>query len=223
MTKAVTEEAAYPRPSVSELLNVSASRLRILDAAAEAFMERGYDATTIDEIADRIGATKGAVYYSYRSKMDIFVAVYERGMLQLENRAGEALTSSADQSSAERLRAVSIAHAHNIMRNYTYHVVIQNGIEQRRHMALKDSDRTRLSQLDRMRADHEALVHSLIVEGGRDGSIRDLPVRLATRTLITGIVGIAIWYRPRADQTEAERLDMAGQVVDMLLAGLLPR
>jgi len=223
MTSPARQEGAYPRPGVSDILRLSANRLRILDAAAEAFMERGYDATTIDEIADRVGATKGAVYYSYRSKMDIFFAVYERGMLHLEERVGDALRNCVDKTSAERLRVVSIAHADNIMRNYAYHVVIQNGVEQRRQMALKDSDRTRISKLDTMRADHEALVHSLIDGGHRDGSIRDFPAGLATRTLIAGVVGIALWYRPRADQTEAERLDMAGQVVDMLLMGLSPR
>ncbi|WP_328939154.1 TetR/AcrR family transcriptional regulator [Streptomyces tauricus] len=223
MTVQATPYVAYPRPDVAEKLRLPPGRLRILDAAAEAFMERGYDSTSIDEIADRIGATKGAVYYNYRSKLDIFLAVYERGMLLLEERTADALQKCADATSAERLRAVSVAHADNIMSNYTYHVVIQSGVEQRRQMALKDADRTRLSELDQMRTHHESLIQAFIDEGQRDGSIRDMPARLATRTLIGGIVGIAIWYRPRTGQTQDERLDMAGEVVELLLTGLLPR
>lgn len=72
------------------------------------------------------------------------------------------------------------------MRNYAYHVVIQSGVEQRRQMALKDGDRDRLAQLDQLRTDHETLVHDLLAEGQRDGSISELPTRLATRTLPGG-------------------------------------
>lgn len=217
----VPDSAGYPRPGTEVRLELSPNRLRILDAAAEAFMERGYDATSIDVIADRIGATKGAVYYSYRSKMDIFLAVYERGMLLLEHRVAGAVSESRETPAAQRLRAVSIAHAANIMGNYAYHVVIQTGVEQRRQMALRDADRARLEQLDRTRADHETFVRGLVEEGQRDGSLRDVPARLATRTLLGGIVGIAIWFHPRDDQAERDRADIAEEVVELLLGGLL--
>jgi AcrR family transcriptional regulator len=55
---------------------------RILDAAATEFMNAGFDATSIDDIARRIGQTKGLIYYHFRSTVDIFYAVYERGMRQ---------------------------------------------------------------------------------------------------------------------------------------------
>jgi AcrR family transcriptional regulator len=55
------------------------NRSRILDAAATEFMNAGFDATSIDDIARRIGQTKGLIYYHFRSKIDIFPAVYERG------------------------------------------------------------------------------------------------------------------------------------------------
>lgn len=216
-------DRTYPRSDVSELLELSSTRKKILDAAADAFMELGYDATTIDEIAARIDATKGAVYYSYRSKMDIFCAVYERGMLHLEERVLDALVLNSGRSSLERLRAVCVAHAHNIMDRYAYHVVIQNGVEQRRQMALKEGDRHRLRQLDSMRDSHETLVHSLLASGGQDNSIREIPARLATRTLIAAIVGVAIWYQPRSEQSDDERLKLAEQVVDLLLTGVIPR
>lgn len=211
----------YPRLDVEQRLAISPNRLRVLDAAAEAFMLRGYDATTIDEIADGIGATKGAVYYSYRSKIDIFLAVYERGMLQLERRVGEALTTAAGAPASERLRAVCVAHAENLMRNYAYHVVIQTGVEQRRQMALKEPDRRRLAQLDQIRTHHETLVHDLLAQGQSDESTGGISTRLATRTLLGGIVGIAIWYRPRPDQPEHEYRSIADDVVQLLLRGIL--
>ena len=57
-----------------------AARARILDAAAVVFQAEGFERTTIDDIAERIGATKGRIYYYFRSKFDIYLAVYEAGM-----------------------------------------------------------------------------------------------------------------------------------------------
>jgi AcrR family transcriptional regulator len=222
MTKFLPDAVVYPRPTATTQQSLNAMQLRLLDAAAAAFLERGYDSTSIDDIGRGIGATKGAVYYSYRSKIDLFLGVYERGMLLLEERVARALEVTGDSLAADRLRAVSVGHADNIMRNFAYHVAIQQGVEHRRQMPLRDRDRARMAELDAVRDQHEHLVKSLIEEGIADGSIRPVPVRLATRTLIGGVVGIAIWYRPREGQPDEERLDLVDQLVDLLLAGLLP-
>lgn len=55
-------------------------RIDILDAAARAFMRQGFAATSLDRVSDEIGATKGAIYYYYRSKSELFFAVHRRGM-----------------------------------------------------------------------------------------------------------------------------------------------
>ena len=47
------------------------TRQRVLAAALEVFAERGYHAATIEEIAERAGMTKGAVYYWFRDKVDL--------------------------------------------------------------------------------------------------------------------------------------------------------
>ena len=55
---------------------------RIMSAALEAFAENGYHATSIDEVAKRAGATKGAVYYYFEDKddlaRDLHSALWER-------------------------------------------------------------------------------------------------------------------------------------------------
>ena len=48
---------------------------QILDAAFEAFVERGYAATRMEDIVERIGVTKGTVYVYYRTKEDLFSAM----------------------------------------------------------------------------------------------------------------------------------------------------
>ena len=47
------------------------TRLAILDAAAAEFDEHGYEGARLERIVERTGATKGAVYFHFRSKLDI--------------------------------------------------------------------------------------------------------------------------------------------------------
>lgn len=52
---------------------------RILDVAFRLFMEKGYDHTSIQDIIDHLGGlSKGAIYYHFKSKEDILIAVMER-------------------------------------------------------------------------------------------------------------------------------------------------
>ena len=50
---------------------------KIVAEASALFMERGYSATTMDDIAARFGVTKAAIYQYYKSKVDLFAAVAE--------------------------------------------------------------------------------------------------------------------------------------------------
>jgi AcrR family transcriptional regulator len=51
------------------------TRRRILDAATELFNQRGYAGTSIRDIAERLGMTKGALYYHFASKDDLLQAM----------------------------------------------------------------------------------------------------------------------------------------------------
>jgi AcrR family transcriptional regulator len=51
------------------------TRERLIDAAAEAIAEKGFQAATLDEIAARAGLTKGAIYDNFESKDALFFAV----------------------------------------------------------------------------------------------------------------------------------------------------
>ncbi len=67
------------------------TKFEILDAAEKLFLEKGYDKTTIADIVDEIGMTKGAIYHHFKSKMDILENLfYYRATKNLENyRTGE--------------------------------------------------------------------------------------------------------------------------------------
>jgi AcrR family transcriptional regulator len=54
------------------------TRDRILDIALELFTEQGYDKTSIRDIAERLGFTKAALYYHFKSKADILLELHLR-------------------------------------------------------------------------------------------------------------------------------------------------
>ncbi|MQY07023.1 TetR/AcrR family transcriptional regulator [Actinomadura macrotermitis] len=58
----------------------SATRERLFAAAIELIAERGFAATTVDQIAERAGVAKGTVYYNFGSKAAMFAALLEYGV-----------------------------------------------------------------------------------------------------------------------------------------------
>ena len=54
------------------------TRERILDVALDLFIEKGFDGTSLREIAEKLGFTKAALYYHYASKDDILMALHMR-------------------------------------------------------------------------------------------------------------------------------------------------
>lgn len=54
------------------------TRERLLDAAAEVFCERGYEGTTVAEVARRAGLTTGAIYANFRDKAELLLKTIER-------------------------------------------------------------------------------------------------------------------------------------------------
>lgn len=59
------------------------TRTRILDAAARVFAEQGYAGATLDQVAADAGMTKGAVYWHFSGKSDLFLALCDRSLTQL--------------------------------------------------------------------------------------------------------------------------------------------
>jgi AcrR family transcriptional regulator len=66
------------------------TRRRILDAALELFVERGYAGTTIRHIADHLGMTKGALYYHFSSKEDLLHTLMAPVLASLDDFVGRA-------------------------------------------------------------------------------------------------------------------------------------
>ena len=59
------------------------TRQELVTAAEACFVSRGFHASSVDEVAERAGYTKGAVYSNFASKEDLFFAIYERRVEQV--------------------------------------------------------------------------------------------------------------------------------------------
>src|SRR5215470_17519047 len=60
------------------------TRARIQQIAVELFTEHGYEGTSLREIAERLGVTKAALYYHFKSKEDIVLSLVEDYQAQMD-------------------------------------------------------------------------------------------------------------------------------------------
>ncbi|UDY35376.1 TetR/AcrR family transcriptional regulator [Dermatobacter hominis] len=71
----MADTSTAPRSPVEE--DRLSTRQRILDAATDLFIEKGYEGTSLREIAERVGVTKAALYYHFASKAEMVAALLE--------------------------------------------------------------------------------------------------------------------------------------------------
>jgi AcrR family transcriptional regulator len=85
----------------------------ILDAALELFVEKGFAATRLEDVAQRAGVSKGTVYLYFDSKDDLFKAVIRSGMVRAIEEA-EKLVAGFEGPSADLLRRIYAGWWQNI-------------------------------------------------------------------------------------------------------------
>jgi AcrR family transcriptional regulator len=76
------------------------TRGSLVAAARSLFGERGYAATSVDEIVRAAGVTKGALYHHFTDKDDLFRAVVEDVKLEVTGEVGAAFLEAADEPDA---------------------------------------------------------------------------------------------------------------------------
>jgi AcrR family transcriptional regulator len=87
-----------PRPSVE-----SERRQQIIDAAMMCFARNGYHVTTMDDIAEQLPFSKGLLYYYFKTKRDLFLAILDDWMARAMAEWGKLLQPGAP--AAEQLGA----------------------------------------------------------------------------------------------------------------------
>jgi TetR/AcrR family acrAB operon transcriptional repressor len=84
------------------------TRNRILDTAEEVFRDQGVTSTSLADIADAAGVTRGAIYWHFRNKGDLFAAMLDRVVLPME----EMIRQAADASTADPLSSLRACCVH---------------------------------------------------------------------------------------------------------------
>jgi AcrR family transcriptional regulator len=184
-------------------------REAVLRTALEFFNDKGFHATSLDEVADALNVTKPTIYHYFSSKDEILFECCRRGIESI--REAGATVEKQGGSGMERLKA----H----MRNYAIVMTQDFGMCVTRtadHELSKES-RARFHALKRQT---DAQIRAVIEEGMRDGSIAKGDSRLMTFTLTGALNWIARWYDPKGPLTPEE---IADGCVATLVQGLAPR
>jgi AcrR family transcriptional regulator len=194
-------------------------RLQILDAAAAAFMARGYASTSIADIAERLGSTKGRIYHWYRSKSQIYLDVHRRAIhLLLETVEPIALSEAP---AAERLYRMVYEHAAIMIRELPYERVAVQSLDARimaggNHVRWED-----ISSVVELRDRYEQLFADVIAQGVEEGAFREVRGRLATKPLLGAMNWITRWYDPEMPDAPDLPEEICGEIATFAVQGLL--
>ena len=157
-------------------------RNRILDQAATLFADRGYEATSVRDIAAAVGISAPALYNHFRSKEEIFCATHARGMETITCAVEEALKGAA--TPWDRLEVAASAHCASLLGSSGYRTIINPQFP-------KVSDRAR-NELIAQRDAYEQLIRRLIADLALPESVDAAMFRMH---LLGALNWSDTWYR----------------------------
>ena len=168
----------------------------LLCIAVEVFNERGYDGTSMEDLARRLGITKSAIYHHVSSKQELLRRAVDRALDGLAVIAEE--TRSRDEPAIARLEHLVRGSVQVLVDRLPYVTLLLrvhgNSPVERRALH-------RRRQFDRLVAD-------LVKEAEGDGAIRPDIDPAATARLLFGMVNsIVEWYRPGGPADPARLAD----------------
>ncbi len=182
----------------------------LLTAATRLFRERGFHATSMQDLAEALGMNRGSLYHYIVSKDDLLWAVLTRGFDLLEARVLPLLESDAPP--VERLSAAIREHLRVAADHADELSLIQ--------IELRSLSRERRAEMIHRRDAYERLWRRTIEQGIADGSLRVFDIRLAGTGILSVCNWFTQWYRPDGSQTVDE---IAGIFTDLFLIGLRRR
>lgn len=92
------------------------TRNQLLDAAERMFLEKGFSHTSLADIAKAAGMTRGAIYWHFKNKAELFEAMVERVRLPVES-LGDCCTEACDADPLGRLREFAVLLLKETARN----------------------------------------------------------------------------------------------------------
>jgi len=182
-----------------------ATRQALLQAARTLFGERGYAATSLDEITNAAKVTKGALYHHYDGKQELFAAVYEQVKREVSERAATAfLEPDPWEDLCAGCQAMLDAHLDSPVRRILLHDA----------QAVLDADTIR-----RVENRYGAVVlRGALRRAVRAGVIQPLPLKILA-LMLTGAILEGCMAIADAEDPNQARADV-GNILTTLLQGL---
>lgn len=166
-------------------------RAEVLDIAARVFHEQGYEATSIQDIADELGVLKGSVYYYISGKEDLLFELLQ----EVHKAALQAVTEAVERDGdpLQKIHAfvetLSRFNADNQERMGILLHDFRSLSEERRREIVRERDR------------YDRMLRKLITEGQDEGVVcTDIDPKLTVLAVMGMINTIYQWYRPGGKQ-----------------------
>lgn len=185
------------------------TRTRILDAATELFARHGMCKTSIQDIADRAGLAKGALYYYFESKEAVFAAVLQAEADQMWAQTQAAV--EAAESPSDKL----IAHFTVAMRAFRESSIASQAIHD------EIIDHVDMATAIRLAARRREIagVRQILADGAASGSFRPMNCDRIAEILVSAFEGIVCGPSGIRD-TILDDQDQPGEMLGLLLNGL---
>ena len=170
-------------------------RTEILQAAAETFIERGYAATSIDDVADTLGATKGRIYHYYRSKADLIIDLHLESLRILIDRVG-AIASDDDLEPVERLYRMCFEHAAVLMTNIAYQKATTMGLNRLLLSTVTEYQQEAMKLVYELRDTYEQMFVRALSQGIAAGAFKPDEPRMLTKSIFGALNWTNLWFKP---------------------------
>jgi AcrR family transcriptional regulator len=194
--------AAHPRERAGRSEEVYAAALRL-------FREKGYHATSMQDIAAAVGMYKGSLYHYIGGKEELLVRVFERGMGSLLVDV-EQIADDGSLPPSQQLRHIVEAHVKAVADNLDALTVYLH-----EWRALGGES---LARVQAQRSRYTQLVSDIVARGVRTGEFRTADVGITTLGLIGMCNWVCQWYRPGG---RLGPLEIGRFFADLVLDGLI--
>ena len=185
----------------------------IYRAAARIICEKGYDATSMNDIADAVGITKSGLYHHVSGKRNLLFSIMNFGLDSLEEQVITPARLIADPE--RRLRTIIINHVHLITSRSTPQGNNPVSIVIDEVAGLTPAQRRKTDQRKRAYVD---LIRETLKQLEAGGRLRDIDLDAATFSLLGMILWLSRWYNPDGRLTPEQ---VSKEVTKIALGGLL--
>jgi AcrR family transcriptional regulator len=187
---------------------VKNKKASILSEAVKLFAEKGYHNTTLDEVAQRLGVTKAALYYYFDNKAHI-IRVIMRKHIDSMSQAVKLVESELIPS--EKLRDFVKLHIKNVTENIDATRILFEQLH-----ALPPRTRQSIENKER---EYDHALQAILLEGVEDGSFNIDDVNITSYAIIGLCNWTYHWYKPDGRLTSEQISDI---VVNLIEKGILP-